>query len=93
MIDLDDLEKNSVYVVDAANFSVAIWDGEKFIGGVEEFGEVLPSEEWYYTEGFPKGTVKPLRKLDVVRFPLPIGHAGVYALYLATTIFEGDYHG
>jgi hypothetical protein len=64
---IPDCEPRHLYVVDARNFSLAVYrGGGVFIGVRNKFGCRYLDEEDHWDTGAPHGTVKPLRDLGEV---------------------------
>lgn len=78
----DELVVNGVYLVDARNYSVAIWDGEKFLGPSLTAGHLELVPEWDYSEGYPRGTATATRKLEPLNILPPYGMGVVTILEL-----------
>jgi len=64
-IPIEELEVGEAYHVDGRNFSIAIWDGEKFWGVRYKWGDKFMSEELHYDAHKKYGTVKPLKRLKI----------------------------
>lgn len=69
----DDLVVNGVYRVEARNYAVAIWDGEKFLGPLKVDGHIELVPEWDYSEGYPRGTCTAARLMPPVNITQPYG--------------------
>lgn len=59
----EDLLQGEAYMVNARNFSSAIWTGESFAGLRFKFGDYFIDHEYHWDDGPPHGTVKPIRLL------------------------------
>lgn len=86
MIKQDQLDINHIYEVDGLHMRIAVWDGEKFIGPKLDNNVVTPNEEYHYLEGLPRGTVRPVRKLDmpsvIINHSLLVGLAAAQDIIL-----------
>lgn len=60
----ESLVVGAAYKVAARNFQFALWDGKKFAGVRNKFGQNFIDYEYHWDDGPPYGTVKPLRRLE-----------------------------
>lgn len=72
-LEKEDLVEGQIYKVVALNYEVAVWDGEKFQGAAHVDGQYEMIAEHHYSDGYPKGTVKPIRPLSKLRIRPPYG--------------------
>ena len=92
MIPIPDLQIHGVYKVRGRNFSVAIWDGECFIGRRYKFGWGLSGEQ-HHDSSPTCGTVEPHSFLFHAPASLVLEEYGAdnrlnYALFGYLTVVE-----
>ena len=63
MIDKEDLEPGYFYRGGGTKFSIALWDGEKFVGGVQSGIHTVVKSEHHYNDGLPHGSFKPKERI------------------------------
>lgn len=69
MLSKNDLETGYVYRVEGPDYSIAIWNGEMFIGTTAHDRFTL-KESGHYEDGYPLGVTTPIAKLS--NRPIPI---------------------
>ena len=62
-IKLENLIVGAVYIVEARNFSLALWDGEAFHGIRNKFGQNFVDKEFHWDSDPRYGTAKPIECL------------------------------
>lgn len=80
MIEKQNLEKGSVYLVNSPNFNVAVWDGEAFIGAENEGGTLNSKALEHYSDGLPLGICSPIQKLSDFQLKFPINTRNILIL-------------
>lgn len=59
-IPMEEMIVGALYLCNARNFYLGIWNGERFDYMRYKFGQTFPDTELHWDEGPPFGTVKPL---------------------------------
>ena len=66
-IKVPDLEKGTIYELDARNFDIGVWDGERrFIGIRYKFSDIYPCGEIHWDLCNSFGTVRPYKAVGKV---------------------------
>jgi len=60
----EDMIANKTYFCKGRNFTIGIWNGERFEYMREKWGTTYPATEDHWDDGAPFGTVKPFKILE-----------------------------
>lgn len=83
MIKPEDLIVGAIYLVDARDFSVAIWTGEAFRGAKVRYKNWSLSDEQPWESGLPFGTATAKRRISEATVRHPIDGYNILQLLIA----------